>query len=274
MAYLEYELQGLEPRAYQGVVRNAHVDPNLLQAALLVRSHLGRLSDVIHAKEWGCLHWEPVVFRGGLAEATMEHLWDWTRLFRALTTGDAYPALRLVRARRLVNWRAVVREWEAELLHLSAPMISGHGFTLEVLFPTEIGGSYPLVWDVTRAQALIRTHRIPLREWWASDLKPFARTGSAGDSPHLSTPGPIIWAGFKFSTLHGVVIDGNHRVERALPSSWLPAYELPEVMLVEALAADTYRTFYRWHDCISNWTWAESAQGRIPDIRIPDRFRL
>ena len=102
----------------------------------------------------------------------MRPVTNWEPMFDALVSGAIFPAANAHRIRRLVNWPAVVREWRAELpqLHAGVPMLVGWYFDMEMRL--EVGGGYQMVWDVPKAQALLRKHHIQQGRWPASMLNP------------------------------------------------------------------------------------------------------
>lgn len=203
----------------------------------------------------------------------MDHIVNWEPMFRLLETGDVFQAIGYARQRSLVHWPSVVQEWRQELPELVAdiPVRVGQFFQRQIEL---LGGAaYSMVWDVSRAQELIRIHRIRESTWLAAELQPFAVPASQQESPHAQWPGPVIWTWYP-PIQSGIILDGNHRVRLAPVDAKILGYELPLKVMLDALASEAHRRFYQWHWMLAHWLWAETQARPVRlGVPIPPRFR-
>jgi len=173
----------------------------------------------------------------------------------------------------LVNWSRVVEEWRGNLPSLNVPVTVMIGFDLKVHLPG--GAQYYLVWDVEKAQKLVATNRIAEEYLPVDHLYEIARA----DEPNpddLAIPGPILVAYTPIFRPPIIIIDGNHRVIAAYQENAtqnVPVCILPEDVMLQAMAAEAFRTFYLWHKSIQQWLELETRDTEPQDVPIPKRFQ-
>ena len=197
---------------------------------------------------------------------------NWEPLFRSLEQEAVYEMVGRRRYRRLVDWSAVVSAWRQTL----ADRVIVVGGLVAPMFETRIeqlpaGASYPMAWDIQRANELALARDLRQRPLSVLSLAPGIRTGS------VRTPfaGPILVAEYLPLDPPWIILDGNHRVAEALGKG-LPEVAglvLPEELMLAALMGSFFVQFYRWHMAVSSWLHAEVHEDGMPDVDIPPEWR-
>lgn len=199
---------------------------------------------------------------------------NWEPLFRLLSSGEIFPVLSRPRRRSLVNWSQVVEEWRGILPSLvNGPVTVMIGFDLPVHLPGN--AQYYLVWDIEKAQKLLTAYRITKEYLPVDQLYAIARADEP-NSDDLAIPGPILVAHTPIFSPPITLIDGNHRVVAAYQENaeqYVPVCILPEDVMLQAMAAEAFRTFYQWHQSIQQWLELETRDAEPQAVPIPKRFQ-
>lgn len=199
---------------------------------------------------------------------------NWEPLFRLLGSGEIFLVVGRPRRRSLVHWPRVVDEWRSALPSLvNSPLAVMVAFDLTVHLPG--GAEYYLVWDIQAAQKLVMTYRIAEEYLPVAQLYSIARAYEA-NSDGLALPGPILVANTPIFGPPITLIDGNHRVIAAYQENagqYVPVCMLPEDVMLQGMAAEAFRTFYRWHRSVQQWLELETRDAEPLVVPIPKRFQ-